>query len=464
MAQNNGVRDDVSESAESILGLARLDLATYSTAVYPNFECPAHLSLIANRLESLERGECRRLLVVAPPRSGKSLLCVQMFAAYWLGKRPTESIIVATHGEELAASFGRSIRNVMTGDVHRAIFPESRLAADLTAAHRFALTRGGSLRCVGKGSGLVGHGANLVIADDLCRDSEEAHSDVQQRSTWSWFTEVLMTRLQPHGCVVLTGVRWSQGDLLGRLMEEYANEWTVVRLPALSEGPELDLLGRDEGTPLWEERFNRDALESMRRQLGSVAFNALYQANPQPAEGSLFKAGWFPTYTPQPRDSYLRIILSLDCASKTATTNDYSAGLVIGETENAFHVLHGWRAKLEFGALRSAILELAEMWKPDVILIEDAAAGTALIQEFNERTSLPVVGIRPISAKTNRAMTCLGVVEAGRVRLPEHASWKEDFLSELCSFPNGKWDDWTDSLTQGVRYAVDQPIPGIFVF
>lgn len=223
--QNSSVRE---MSDSDLLALGRLDLPAYAAAVYPRFELPAHLALIADRLEAMERGDVRRQVVTTAPRHGKSLLCVQLFAAWWLGKHPADNVIIATHGEELAATFGRSIRTIMSEGMHVAIFPDSRLSSDLAGMHRFGTTQGGSLHCVGKGSGLVGHGGDLIIADDLTRDSEEAHSDVQRQSTWSWFNEVLMTRLQPHGRVLVTGTRWSESDLLGRLIEEHGDQWQLV--------------------------------------------------------------------------------------------------------------------------------------------------------------------------------------------------------------------------------------------
>lgn len=461
-AQNSSVRE---MSDSDMLALGRLDLSAYAAAVYPRFELPPHLALIADRLEAMERGDIRRQVITTAPRHGKSLLCVQLFGAWWLGKHPADNVIIATHGEDLAATFGRSIRTIMSEGMHAAIFPDSRLSSDLSAMHRFGTTQGGSLRCVGKGSGLVGHGGDLIIADDLTRDSEEAHSDVQRQSTWSWFNEVLMTRLQPHGRVLVTGTRWSESDLLGRLIEDHGDQWQLVRLPALSEGAEVDPLGRGENEPLWPERFDRDALESMRRQLGSVPFAALYQAAPQPPEGRLFKREWFGTFAePLPRGEYIRIALSLDCASKIGSSNDYSAAVLIGERADGFDVLFGWRDRVEYGDLRRAVLALAHDWRPDDILIEDASAGIAMGQQLEEETSLPVIMVRPTTSKMNRAMSTLGLFESGRVRVPEQATWKDDFLDDLCAFPAGKHDDFTDALVQGLRHFVDVPIPGIFVF
>lgn len=203
----------------------------------------------------------------------------------------------------------------------------------------------------------------------------------------------------------------------------------------------------------------------MRRQLGSVPFAALYQAAPEPPEGRLFKREWLGTFAaPLPRDQYIRLLLSIDCASKIGASNDYSAAVVIGEHATGYDVLFAWRDRLEYGDLRRAVLQLAQDWRPDDILLEAASAGIALGQQLNDETSLPVIMIRPTTSKTNRAMATLGLFESGRVRVPEQATWKDDFLDEVCAFPAGKHDDFTDALVQGLRHFADVPVPGIFIF
>lgn len=450
-------------SAESLLALGRLDLAAYATAVYPTFQLPAHLALIADRLEAVERGDVRRLLICLPPRHGKSLLTSQLFIAWFLGRHPSEHAILAMHGQEIADSFGRIIRNTLTGPMHQAIFPASRVSTDASAAHRFALMQGGSFRAVGKGSGLAGYGADMFVLDDLVRDAEEAQSETMRRSTWEWLTQVAFTRLSPTGRAVLIGTRWHERDVIGTLLAEHGDEWELIRLPAFAE--ENDPLGRDEGAALWPDRFGLADLESMKRQLGGIAWSALYQQTPQPPEGRLYRRDWFGTFAePLPRSEYIRIALSLDCAAKIGATNDYSAAVVIGERSDGFDVLHAWRDRLEYGPLRDVVLQLARDWRPDEILIEDASAGTALIQQLNAETALPVIGIRPVTAKPNRAMSVLGLIESRRVSVPERAEWLDDFLCDVCSFPSGRHDDYTDALVQALRHLVDAPVPGIYVF
>ena len=76
--------------------------------------------------------------------------------------------------------------------------------------------------------------------------------------------------------------RWHHGDLAGRRlaeMESGGEQWEVLKLPALAE--EGDPLGRAAGEPLWPERYDKKALEDLRKTLGSFLFSAIYQQSPR---------------------------------------------------------------------------------------------------------------------------------------------------------------------------------------
>jgi len=79
------------ETPNSVLALARADLACYAIAQYPSFELAAHHRVIVDKLEAVERGEIQRLMFFMPPRHGKSLLATQMFPAWYLG-RPSRPV------------------------------------------------------------------------------------------------------------------------------------------------------------------------------------------------------------------------------------------------------------------------------------------------------------------------------------------------------------------------------------
>jgi hypothetical protein len=80
---------------------------------YTNFRYePAGLHRqIAEQLERVERGEVDRLMLLVPPRHGKSELASRRFPAWYLGRHPEEHFISASASFALAEDFGRDVRN-----------------------------------------------------------------------------------------------------------------------------------------------------------------------------------------------------------------------------------------------------------------------------------------------------------------------------------------------------------------
>src|SRR5689334_9017092 len=82
-----------------IAALARRDLTVYATAMWRSFEAPAHVRLLAGKLEGVEQGKIRRLVLCMPPRHGKSLLSTQFFPAWYLGLHPDRFVISTSYGQ-----------------------------------------------------------------------------------------------------------------------------------------------------------------------------------------------------------------------------------------------------------------------------------------------------------------------------------------------------------------------------
>jgi hypothetical protein len=104
-----------------LLALAHEDLACYSIAQWPQFERAPHHELIISKLEAVERGEIKRLMISLPPRYGKSFITSSLFPAWVLGRHPDYHVIFATYGQGLSHDFGRRVRNFIAD--HQAIFP-----------------------------------------------------------------------------------------------------------------------------------------------------------------------------------------------------------------------------------------------------------------------------------------------------------------------------------------------------
>ena len=63
------------------------------------------------------------------------------------------------------------------------------------------------------------------------------------------------------------------------------------------------------------------------------------------------------------------------------------------------------------------------------------------------------IAIMPEADKVTRMSNQSAHIEAGQVILPESAPWLDEFKVELMAFPNGRFDDQVDSLSQFLGWA-----------
>jgi predicted phage terminase large subunit-like protein len=434
-----------------LIAAAREDFGVYCAAVFRGYQTPRHLRVLHETLASVEAGQIDRLAVSKPPRHGGTLTVSQLFPCWVLGRHPDWNIALCWYGSELAFDGGRKVQQTLQSRAHQAIFPEARLSRDVGSAGNIELEAGGHLYSVSRNEPLTGRGCHVLICDDLLKDAAEAASPVIRKQLHDWYTHVGLTRLTQDGRVISVSTRWHADDLNGRVTSEPSEKpWTVLNFTAIAlEG---DFLGREVGEPLWPQRFDRRYLARRRAEMGSRGFTALYMGAPSEAEGNIFKRDQWRFYYELP--SLKRIVVSTDTAFKEKTTNDYSARQVWGEGLNGYFLLHASRARMAYPDLRRGLISLCEQWKPEVVLIEDAASGQSLLQELRETTALPLKPIRPDRDKIARAEAVTPLLEAGRVFLPDpqSAPWVNDFLDEASAFPNGQFDDQVDACTMALNY------------
>src|ERR1700756_2665864 len=130
-----------------------------------------------------------------------------------MASAPQVDVLAASHTTQLAAKWGRWVRNLIAD--HAPALGIS-LAADSTAAFRWALNQGGEYYAVGVGVGIAGFRADLAIIDDPIRSREDADSDRVRERVWDWYKSDLSPRMKPGGRQILIQTRWHEDDLAGR--------------------------------------------------------------------------------------------------------------------------------------------------------------------------------------------------------------------------------------------------------
>lgn len=251
---------------------------------------------------------------------------------------------------------------------------------------------------------------------------------------------------------------------------------------------------RQPGEALCPERFDVESLELTKRRLGSYSFSALFQQQPSPSDGGIFKSDWFKIIPFAPAG--LKWARGYDLAIATHENADYTASLRCAfDDDGNLYIADGFRDRIDFPAQRRYVLERIRAERDTIHGIEKALHGQALVSDLRHVPEIrgeALLGVNVAADKTTRALAWAPVAEEGkcylvsRVSSPEqqndrpqidtdkHRSgndqsqntsvhlcssvgtysgpgWIRDFLEETAAFPVGTNDDQIDAVSIAVQ-------------
>ena len=422
---------------------ATADLIAFTEYTFDRYRTAPHHRQIAEQLERVERGEVDRLMLLVPPRHGKSELASKRFPAWYLGRQPHKQFISVSATAELAYDFGRDVRNIIGSQEYQALF-KTTLAEDSQAKGKWHTSDGGIYYAVGIGGSVLGRGGDVILIDDPYSTMEDALSEVTRKNVWEWYTGTAYNRLMPGGSIVVINHRMHEDDLSGMLLAQQAaggDRWEVVELPAISE----------DGDALWPDAYPIDVLERIKRNTFARFWSALYQQRPAPEEGDYFKRDWLKPYDKPPVRETLRIYGGSDYAV-TAEGGDYTCHVVVGlDPEGRMYLLDLWRSQTATDKWIETFCDLVREHKPLAWAEESgqisAGVGPYLSRRQRERQAYVAREQFPVRAdKAVRAQSIRGRMALEGLYVPIHAAWYPEFKHELMSFPAGKHDDQVDAL------------------
>ena len=110
----------------------------------PDFKVGNHIKVLSSKLQTVvDSPDPQRLMVFLPPRSSKSLLCSQLFPAWYIGNFPSHEIMSISHSDQLASDFGRTVRDILKMPLYQEIFPGATLREDVRAAGKWKTKQNG---------------------------------------------------------------------------------------------------------------------------------------------------------------------------------------------------------------------------------------------------------------------------------------------------------------------------------
>ncbi len=460
----------------------------------PNYETGWFNELLSLELDKFiddtEAGKMPRLMIFAPPRSGKSEKASRRLPARILGKHPDWNVIATSYSSDLANRMSRDTQRIIEDPLYQDVYPDTHLAQSRTSQaikttelwetlKADGSLAGGSYRAAGVNGGITGQGMHIGIIDDPAKDFKTAASTTYQESVKDWYDTTFYTRLDPkiNGIVIIL-TRWHQNDLAGQLLKEMAaggEEWRVVSFPMEAEKEEFHTIAdktymlRKPGEILFPERMPRHFVDKCKAR-GSLVWNALYQQRPTAKGGSLLRSDWFGSYSVLPKLKYSVVIG--DTAQKIKEKNDFSVFEHWGLGEDGYlYLIDLVRGKWEADELKRRAIAFWIKAKSlgngrcRSMMIEDKSSGTGLIQQIKKesKVNIPIKAIPRTIDKLTRFMDIQGYIQAGYVKLPEHAPWLNDFLAECegITMEFKTHDDQVDPMIDAVNEMLHRSRPSV---
>lgn len=419
-----------------------------------------YLEAMCRALQDVVSGASPRLMISIAPRHLKSVCGSVLFPAFLLGHCPEKKVMMVSYGGDLARDHAVMFRRLVRSPFYRSLFPQMRIDPKHDRIDHMKTTRGGGRQAVSLGGAVTGFGADVIVIDDLAKASD-MQSEVIREQARTFFDETLFSRLNDKrdARIVSLQQRLHQDDFSAYLLEK--GSFHHLCLPSIAEVAQVvPLYGerqwvRRPGDILNPVREPLEILDQIKSDIGTYAFRAQYQQDPQPGESEFLSMDDLVLAETLPdKAQFVRFVQSWDTAVNDGPRCDYSVCLTFGwhAIEERWYLLDVLRKRLKYPDLKDAVRRMQHRWQCDCVLIEASANGNGILQELRRETSRVYLPIKVATSKLDRFIPQTDWIRSGHLVIPSGTSWFDTFRRELLAFPNVTHDDQVDALTQFAKY------------
>lgn len=255
-------------------------------------------------------------------------LVIKSFISWCFALNPKCRFLHLSYSDILVNDNSDTVRNIMSEELYKTLFPNSALASEKGSAKRWKTKAGGELYAVSTQGQVTGFGAGAVdidsdidkmdggndifVFDDHTNEMlsmigattnifqgaividdpikpEDAESDIVRERINMRFENTIRNRTNSRNTpIIIIMQRLHEHDLCGYLQEIEPDEWTVLSLPVIQVDPETG-----EEHALWPMKHTLEELYKM-REINPLVFDTQYMQDPTPKEGLMYEG--FRTY------------------------------------------------------------------------------------------------------------------------------------------------------------------------
>jgi predicted phage terminase large subunit-like protein len=428
-----------------------------------------HHEIMEDGLMKIFNRQIRFLIVNCPAQVGKSDLCSKAFPSWYAGRRPNERLGLVSYEADFAESWGRKsldwLETYGPSIFNVTINPDKRSGKHWETLNiKSKTSAGGGMKTAGIGGQITGNAYEGFIIEDPVKNPKEAQSKTKVKEIIDFMQGAVWPRIRPNTWVILVMTRWGTDDLTAWVIQQLnkINEpYEHIVIPGIAD-LEDDPLGRSIGDPLWPEERSLKFWEDQKQIMGTYWFASIIQQRPTKKGGNIIKTSWFRRFTERPaRTEAEMIVLSVDAAQKAEEIHDYTViGIWYVVEGTKYYLIDMIRDRFEHPDLLNIVMDLGDLWKPHLILVENKGAGTSLLQHLDKETSYGTLAIDPRSDKEMRMITESAVIKSGHVYIPLEGTqpWVFDFEQEMAAFPAATYDDIVDMVSQFLFWAREKRV------
>ena len=433
-----------------------------------------HIDAIAEHLEACLSRDIKRLVINVPPGSTKSLTACVLFPAWAWTQQPVgdgygaaERFIFGSYDEALARRDSLACRNLMESQWFQERWGK-RFEFDRTKEFTgdvYYNKKGGFRKIVTVGGSVVGFHATMHVIDDPVKPLDIGRSVAVAKTAINtaniWYDETMSTRAVDLSKLVRIVImqRLHHADLAGKCVD--TGEYTHLMLPMEFEPKRkcfIEVTGFEDprteyGELLCEGRYDREAVEQEKRDLGPRGAQAQMQQNPTPDEGAVFDRSKAQYYIKPPKH-FTKLIQSWDMNFKETDDGSFVVGQVWGRKDADLYLLDMFRERCGFSASKRAVRAMTKKWpRAYKKLVEDKANGPAIVDDLKDE----IAGfelVNPQGGKVSRANAAEAYWDGGNIYLPDAsiAPWVTQAVDEICGFDAYPTDDIVDAMSQAIVY------------
>lgn len=359
--------------------LAKLYFWNYCKLFHPDFykKEKIYLKDLCDKLQNFIESNKKILVVNMPPRFGKSRTAV-MFVQWLLGRNNKLKIMTGSYNETLSSTFAKQVRDTIATEksqgitVYQDVFPATKIKYGEASMNKWALegSQVANYLATSPTGTATGFGADLIIIDDLIKNSEEAFNANTLQKHIDWFTNTMLSRTEKGFKLIIIMTRWATNDLAGFILQNY-NDVEHISYKAINE----------DGTALDPDTLSLEDFEFKTKNMSKEIVYANYQQEPIDIQGRLYQN--LKTYVEIPQEKVRQRKAYCDTADTGA---DYLCNIIYEDCKDSAYIIDIIYTKEPMEITENLVAQAYSKYQVNVADIESNNGGRGFARNVERRT------------------------------------------------------------------------------